>query len=130
MGNGTPRLRAIPTICVALATCAAAAAVAYPRAEASASSSIRPTSRESALTARVNRARASHGLAPLHVDLRLVRAARSHTEAIVSSGVFRTLPMTSWKKQGRTEPSASMTTDTQGALHATSGNGASPLTAA
>src|SRR6476620_6729367 len=97
MGNGTPRLRAIPTICLALATCAAAAAVAYPRAEASASSStrptsasssIRPTSRESALTARVNRARASHGLAPLHVDLRLVRAARSHTEAIVSSGVF------------------------------------------
>lgn len=88
MGKGAPRLRTIPTICVALATCAATAAVAYPRAEASASSSTRLTSRESALTARVNRARASHGLAPLHVDQRLVRAARSHTEAIVSSGVF------------------------------------------
>lgn len=88
MGNGSPRQHTIRTLCVALATCAATASAALPHTDASAATRTQPTSREAALTARVNRVRASHGLAALHVDLRLVRAARSHTSAIVSSGVF------------------------------------------
>src|SRR5689334_16271791 len=40
---------------------------------------------------------------------------------IVSSGSSRTLPIGSWKKHGRTRPSASITTDTHGALHVTGG---------
>jgi len=71
-----------------LVACAATATAAFPGGEVSSSARTQLTSREAALTAGVNRARASHGLAPLHVDLRLVRAARSHTAAIVSSGVF------------------------------------------
>jgi hypothetical protein len=37
---------------------------------------------------------------------------------------WRTDPIIWWKKHGRTIPSASMTTDTYGALHETGGNGA------
>jgi hypothetical protein len=39
------------------------------------------------------------------------------------------LPTGWWKKHGLTEPSASMTTDTHGALHETEGKGAAPLRA-
>src|SRR4029077_19064329 len=49
---------------------------------------------------------------------------------IVSSGSSRTLPMGSWKKHGRTRPSASMTAETHGALQLTGGKGPSPSTAA
>src|SRR5581483_6743499 len=45
------------------------------------------------------------------------------------SGASRMVPIGSWKKQGRTWPFASITTDTHGALHATRGNGASPRSA-
>jgi uncharacterized protein YkwD len=46
------------------------------------------TQRESAVVEGVNHMRAEHDLPPLKVDLRLVRAARAHNGAIVSSGVF------------------------------------------
>ena len=35
---------------------------------------------------------------------------------MTSSGVIRMFPTASWKKQGRTDPSASITTDVHGAL--------------
>jgi len=97
MGNGFPRLRTIGTLGVALVVGAATATVASTRTEAVASRSpaqqhalgeTRLTPRETALLSQVNAARAAHGLAALRVDPRLVRAARSHTAAIVSSGVF------------------------------------------
>src|SRR5690606_24955601 len=47
-----------------------------------------------------------------------------------SSGVSLTLPMTGWKKQGRTLPSVSMTVEVQGALQKVSGNSPAPLRAA
>src|SRR5262245_14919361 len=49
---------------------------------------------------------------------------------IVSSGRSRMLPIGSWKKHGRTRPSASMTADTHGALHLTGGKSPSPSIAA
>src|SRR5204863_8309864 len=71
--------------------------------------------------------RSHTGFAPIRSDRR--NAGRSRV-TIVSSGAVRTFPMTSWKKHGRTDPSASITMETQGALHDTPGNAASPLTAA
>ena len=58
------------------------------------------------------------------------RNARRLPPTISSSGVSRILPIESWKKHGRTAPSASTTTDTHGALQRTGGNGSSPVSAA
>jgi uncharacterized protein YkwD len=44
---------------------------------------------ESALLKEMNRVRAAHGLPPLRCDARLERAARSHTNAMLETGVFR-----------------------------------------
>ena len=49
---------------------------------------------------------------------------------MTSSGVTRLFPTASWKKQGRTDPSASITTDVHGALQLTAGKGPAPASAA
>ncbi len=71
--------------------------------------------------------RTQTGSAPTSNDLRNVRRFRATMDAI---GASRTLPMDPWKKHGRTEPFASTTTETQGALQVTSGNGSAPRNAA
>ena len=48
----------------------------------------RMTEREDAVLTEVNRIRADHGLPALHADIRLVRAARGHSTAMVSSQTF------------------------------------------
>src|SRR3989441_9479874 len=49
---------------------------------------------------------------------------------MTSNGVTRMFPIASWKKQGRTEPSASITTDVHGALQLTGGKEPMPASAA
>jgi uncharacterized protein YkwD len=46
------------------------------------------TSPESALLREMNVVRAQHGLAPLHLDLRLERAARFHSREMIAGDVF------------------------------------------
>ena len=58
------------------------------------------------------------------------RNARRFSATIDPIGACLMLPIESWKKHGRTDPLDSTTTDTQGALHDTRGNGASPASAA
>ena len=47
-----------------------------------------PSGAERAVITEVNRVRAAHGLAGLRVDLRLERAARSHSRTILRTGSF------------------------------------------
>jgi uncharacterized protein YkwD len=51
-------------------------------------SSLHQTARENAFLAGMNDVRAQHGLAPLTVDLRLVRSARSHSTTMVKTNTF------------------------------------------
>jgi uncharacterized protein YkwD len=48
-----------------------------------------PSQAETALLKEINRARSAHGLPPLHFDLHLERAARSHTTTMLATGVLR-----------------------------------------
>jgi uncharacterized protein YkwD len=48
----------------------------------------RSTSAESALLGQLNAVRAAHGLVPLRVDARLVRAARFHSREMIADGAF------------------------------------------
>jgi uncharacterized protein YkwD len=51
-------------------------------------SSVRMTARESVFFAGMNDARAQHGLKPLHLDLRLMQSARSHSVEMVQTKTF------------------------------------------
>jgi uncharacterized protein YkwD len=48
----------------------------------------RPTAAEASVIRAVNQVRAQHGLRKLALDLRLERAARSHSRAMIRSGSF------------------------------------------
>ena len=53
-----------------------------------AATAARPTSEEASVIQVVNQVRAQHGLRALALDLRLERAARSHSRALLRSGTF------------------------------------------
>jgi uncharacterized protein YkwD len=71
----------VKQICVGFSIVFSIAALTAPAAA-------RPTAAEASVVRTVNQVRAQHGLRKLAVDLRLERAARSHSRAMIRSGSF------------------------------------------
>ena len=60
---------------------------------------LQPTANEAAVLVDLNHARLAHGLPPLGSDVRLIRAARGHSAAMLASGTFDHGPFSSRIRQ-------------------------------